>query len=75
MLYLRGVPVVQLRYHVAELDLLAADAGRSGQNGRSRKATLDTSAGDELSAAYVLRRGYQCRMSNLVARRDKHVRL
>jgi hypothetical protein len=35
-------------------------AGRSAQNSGSRTATLDTSAGGELSAASMLRRGHQC---------------
>jgi hypothetical protein len=37
-------------------------AGRSAQNGVSRTATLDTSAGSELSAASMLRRGHLCGM-------------
>jgi hypothetical protein len=39
--------------------------GRSAQNGGSRTATLDTSAGSELCAASVLRRGHPCGMSIL----------
>jgi hypothetical protein len=38
-------------------------AGRSVQNGGSRTATLDTSAGGELSASSMLRRGRQFGMS------------
>jgi hypothetical protein len=38
-------------------------AGRSPQNGGSRTATLDASAGDELSAGSMLCRGHQCGMS------------
>jgi hypothetical protein len=53
ILYSRGTPVVQLRDHIAELGLLAADAsawanhtaGYSAQNSGSRMATLGTSAG------------------------------
>jgi hypothetical protein len=41
-------------------------AGRSAQNGGSRTATLDTSAGGELSATSMVRRGHQCGMSLLV---------
>jgi hypothetical protein len=50
-------------------------AGHSAQNGWSCKATLDTSAGGELSASSMLHRGHQCGMSNLVAQRDKNVKL
>jgi hypothetical protein len=35
-------------------------AGRSAQNGGSRMATLDISAGWVTSAASILRRGHQC---------------
>jgi hypothetical protein len=42
-------------------------AGRSAQNGGSRTATFDTSAGGELSAASMLRRGHQCGMSVFTA--------
>jgi hypothetical protein len=49
--------------------------GRSAQNGGTGTATLHTSAGGELSAASMPRQGHQCRMSNPVARRDKHVKL
>jgi hypothetical protein len=38
-------------------------AGRSAQNDGSRTATLDTSAGCELSVVSMLRRGQQCGMS------------
>jgi hypothetical protein len=41
-------------------------AGCSAQNGGSRTATLDTSAGGELPAASMIFRGNQCRMSILV---------
>jgi hypothetical protein len=44
--------------HTAEL---------SAQNGGSLTATLDTSPGDELSAASMLRRGHQCGMSIFTA--------
>jgi hypothetical protein len=43
-------------------------ASRSAQNDGSRTATLDTSAGGELSAASMLLRGHQCGMSILVAK-------
>jgi hypothetical protein len=63
-----GSLVVQLRDNVEELGLLAADAGhkncipawenhtagRLAQNGGSRMATLDTSAGGVLSVASIL---------------------
>jgi hypothetical protein len=42
-------------------------AGRSAQNGGSRTATLDTSAGGELSAASMFHRGHQCGMSIFTA--------
>jgi hypothetical protein len=45
-------------------------AGRSAQNGESRTATLDTSAGGELSAASTLRRGRQCGLTDV---RGTHV--
>jgi hypothetical protein len=87
VLYSRGVPVVQLLDHIAELGLLAADAsqgklclawanytvGRSAQSGESHTATLGTSAGGELSAASILCGGHRCGMSVPVARRDNHV--
>jgi hypothetical protein len=41
-------------------------AGRSAQNGGSRTATLDVSAGGELSAISILRRGHQFGMLVLV---------
>jgi hypothetical protein len=41
-------------------------AGRSAQNSGSRTVTLDTSAGGELSATSMLRRGHQCEMSIFV---------
>jgi hypothetical protein len=50
-------------------------AGRSAQNGGNRTATLDTFAGGELSAAFMLRRGHQCGMSNPVAWRDNNIKL
>jgi hypothetical protein len=48
-------------------------AGRSAQNGGRGTATLDIFADDEQSAESILRRGHQCAMSNVVARRDNHV--
>jgi hypothetical protein len=44
--------------------------GRSAQNGGNRMATLNTSAGGELSAASMLRQGHQCGLSDVG---DTHV--
>jgi hypothetical protein len=42
-------------------------AWRFAQNGGSRTANLNTSAGPELSATSMLRRGHQCAMSIFTA--------
>jgi hypothetical protein len=77
VLDLLGISVVQLRDDMKEFSGLAPDTGqgklrlgRSAQNGGSRTATLDTSAGGEMSSVFIFRRGHQC--GDVVAQ-DTHV--